>query len=59
VPLDHIGVWEKGGVKAEDMFAGLHAIGYRGFVTVHQAFADVMPVEEAVRRSGEYLRAQF
>jgi sugar phosphate isomerase/epimerase len=59
VPLDHIGVWEKGGVKAEDMFAGLHAIGYRGFVTVHQAFADVMPVEEAVRRSGEYLKAQF
>ena len=59
VPLDHIGVWEKGGVVAEDMFAGLHAIGYSGFVTVHQAFADVMPVEEAVRRSAEYLKAQF
>jgi sugar phosphate isomerase/epimerase len=41
------------------MFAGLHAIGYSGFVTVHQAFADVMPVEEAVRRSAEYLKAQF
>jgi sugar phosphate isomerase/epimerase len=56
VPLDHIGVWEKGGVNAEDMFAGLHAIGYRGFVTVHQAFADVMPVEQAVQRSAEYLQ---
>jgi len=59
VPLDHIGVWEKGGVNAEDMFAGLHAIGYSGFVTVHQAFADVMPVEEAVRRSAEYLKSRF
>lgn len=56
VPLDHIGVWEKGGVNAEEMFAGLNAIDYRGFVTVHQAFGDVMPVEDAVRRSAEYLR---
>ncbi|HUQ93965.1 MAG TPA: TIM barrel protein [Bryobacteraceae bacterium] len=56
VPLDHIGVWEKGGVNSEEMFAELHAIGYNGFVTVHQAFADVMPVEEAVKRSAGYLR---
>jgi len=56
VPLDHIGVWEKGGVNASEMFAALHAMGYRGFVTVHQAFADVMPVEEAVRLSAEYLQ---
>src|SRR5262249_38451736 len=59
VPLDHIGVWEKGGVKVEDMFAGLDAIGYSGFVTVHQAFADVMPVAEAVSRSAAYLKAQM
>lgn len=56
VPLDHIGVWEKGGVDAEDVFAGLRGIGYHGYVTVHQAFGDVMPVEEAVRRSYQYLK---
>jgi|GEM_PF-132076 len=56
VPLDHIGVWEKGGVNAEDVFAGLHRIGYSGYITVHQAFGDVMPVEEAVRRSYQYLK---
>ena len=56
VPLDHIGVWEKGGVNSGEIFAELHAIGYSGFVTVHQAFADVMPVEEAARRSAEYLQ---
>jgi sugar phosphate isomerase/epimerase len=56
VPLDHIGVWEKGGVDAVDVFAGLRAIGYHGYITVHQAFGDVMPVEEAVRRSYQYLK---
>lgn len=59
VRVDHIGVWEKGGVDVEEMFAGLHAVGYSGFVTVHQAFAGVMPVEEAVRRSAEYLKGFF
>ncbi|MEK7405564.1 MAG: hypothetical protein AAB225_10695 [Acidobacteriota bacterium] len=56
VPLDHIGLSEKGGVNFEEVFAGLEAIGYRGYVTVHQAFAGVMPVEEAARRSGDFLR---
>jgi len=55
VPLDHIGVWDKGGVDVDDVYEGLHAIGYKGFITVHQAFAGVMPVEEAVRRSAEFL----
>jgi hypothetical protein len=56
VPLDHIGVWEKGGVDVEEMFAGLHAVGYDGYLTVHQAFADVMPIQEAVRRSFQFLK---
>jgi len=56
VPLDHIGVWEKGGVVAEEMFWGLHHAGYQGYVTVHQAFGDVMPVEEAVRKSYQFLK---
>lgn len=55
VRVDHIGVWEKGGVDFEEVFAGLHAVGYRGYLTVHQAFAGIMPVEEAVRKSYAYL----
>jgi len=55
VPLDHIGIWEKGGVDYDAVAAGLREVGYQGYVTVHQAFGDVMPVEEAVRRSREHL----
>lgn len=56
VRLDHIGLWEKGGVRFEEVFAALHEIGYRRYVTVHQAFGDVMPVAKAVRKSYEYLK---
>ena len=54
--MDHIGLWEEGGVDFEEVFRGLDAIGYGGYVTVHQAFAGVMPVEEAVARSARYLK---
>lgn len=56
VALDHIGLWESGGVDFADVFRGLHEIGYRGYVTVHQAFAGIMPIETAVKRSADYLR---
>ena len=56
VNVDHIGIWEQGGVDFEEVFAGLKTIGYAGYVTVHQAFEGVMTVDEAVRRSAEYLR---
>ena len=56
VAVDHIGLWEEGGVDFEEVFRGLDAIGYEGYVTVHQAFAGVMPVEEAVARSARYLK---
>ena len=56
VAVDHIGLWEAGGVDFEEVFRGLDAIGYGGYVTVHQAFAGVMPVEEAVARSARYLK---
>jgi len=56
VPLDHIGIWDKGGVDFEEVFEGLHAIDYRSFVTIHQAFASIMSIEEAVKRSAEYLK---
>ncbi len=56
VPIDHIGVWDPGGVNFEEMFEALHGIGYGGYVTVHQAFAGIMSVEEAVRKSYDYLK---
>lgn len=56
VPLDHIGLWEAGGVDFDEVFTGLHNIGYRGFVTVHQAFAGIMSVENAINNSYEYLK---
>ena len=55
VAMDHIGLWDRGGVDYADVFSGLRAIQYDGYVTVHQAFVGVMPVEEAVRKSGEFL----
>ncbi len=56
VAPDHIGLWEPGGVDFADVFRGLHEIGYRGCVTDHQAFAGIMPIETAVKRSAEHLR---
>ncbi len=56
VPLDHIGLWEKGGVNFERVFEGLHAVGYSGYVTVHQAFAGIMTPADAARRSYDYLK---
>ena len=56
VGVDHIGLWDEGGVNFDEVFETLHGIDYRGYVTVHQAFEGVMPVEEAIRRSYEYLR---
>ena len=56
VAFDHAGLWDEGGVDFAEVFAGLQEIDYRGFVTVHQAFAGVMPVEQAVRKSAAYLK---
>jgi len=56
VHLHHVGIWEKGGVDFDSVRQALRDVGYSGFLTVHQAFGGIMPVEEAVRRSSEYLR---
>ncbi len=56
VSVDHIGLWEEGGVDFEEVFAGLQAIHYRSPVTVHQAFAGIMPIGESVQKSSEYLQ---
>jgi len=56
VKLDHIGLWEKGGVDFNKVFEGLRAIGYSGYVTVHQAFAEIMTPQEAAVKSYRYLK---
>lgn len=56
VRIDHIGLWEPGGVDSPAVFGALKEAGYAGYVTVHQAFQGVMSEEEAVRKSAEYLR---
>ncbi|MCH2375535.1 MAG: sugar phosphate isomerase/epimerase [Planctomycetes bacterium] len=55
VDFDQIGLWEEGGVDFDEVMTELHAIGYDGYVTVHQAFAEVMPPREAVRKSADFL----
>ena len=55
VRVDHIGLWEEGGVDFESAFSALNDIGYVGYVTVHQAFEGVMTVDEAVAKSAVYL----
>ena len=59
VRVDHIGIWEQGGVDFDEVFGTLHAIGYEGYVTVHQAFAGIMSVEDAVTKSYDYLKTQI
>jgi sugar phosphate isomerase/epimerase len=56
VRIDHIGLWETGGVDSPAVFGALKKSGYAGYVTVHQAFQGVMSEEDAVRKSAEYLR---
>jgi sugar phosphate isomerase/epimerase len=53
----HIPLWERGGVDFEQVFAGLRAIGYGGYVTVHQAYAELMGPREAAVESARYLRS--
>lgn len=55
IRVDHIGIWEQGGVDYGLVLTMLQRIGYQGYVTIHQAFAGVMPVEESVRRSAAFL----
>jgi len=51
-PLD-----ESGGIDFQQVFDGLHAIGYDGYVTLHHAFGDDMPANEAATRSANFLKS--
>ena len=53
----HIPLWEAGGVKYADMMEGLQAVQYEGFVTVHQAYAELMGPREAAVESARFLRS--
>jgi sugar phosphate isomerase/epimerase len=52
----HIPLWEASGVDFSEVIQALRAIGYTGFVTVHQAYAELMGPREAAAKSAEYLR---
>ncbi|MEM7233836.1 MAG: sugar phosphate isomerase/epimerase [Planctomycetota bacterium] len=56
VGLDHIGIWDSGGVDGDAVFSKLREVGYEGYVTVHQAFGGVMAPVDAARRTFEYLQ---
>ena len=53
----HIPIWESGGVDFPAMVSALRAIGYEGFVTVHQAYAELMGPREAAVQTAEYFRS--
>jgi sugar phosphate isomerase/epimerase len=53
----HIPIWEPGGVDFEKVVSGLHAIGYDGFFTIHQAYAELMGPRDAAVESAKYLRS--
>ena len=52
----HIPIWETGGVHFESVIAGLQTIGYDGFFTVHQAYAELMGPRDAAVESAGYLQ---
>jgi len=56
VHFDHLPVWAPGGMNFPKIFDALKAVGYEGYVTVHQAFAGLRGPAEAAERSSAYLR---
>lgn len=55
--FDHIPLWQPGGVNFGEVVGALVAIGYDGYFTVHQAYAELMGPAEAAIKSAEYLRS--
>ena len=53
----HIPIWEPGGVEFPAVIAALRQIDYHGFVTIHQAYAELMGPRDAAVRTAEYLRS--
>jgi sugar phosphate isomerase/epimerase len=57
VRFHHIPLWEDGGVDFRAAIDGLIAVGYDGYLTVHQHYAHIMGPDEAAIESGRYLRS--
>lgn len=56
VPHDPIRLQDEGGIDFPLVFEGLETIGYDGYVTVHQAFREIMEPEDAAEQSYDYLK---
>ncbi len=56
VPHEPIRLQEPGGIDFPAVFRGLNDIDYDGYVTVHQAFREIMEPEDAASQSYEYLK---
>ena len=54
-PYDPIRLQDRNGIDFPLVFQGLEKIGYNDYVTVHQAFADIMTPEDAPQHSFDYL----
>lgn len=56
VYFDHIPLHDPRGVNWHEVFDALKTVGYDGYVTVHQALAEIMAPAEAAHVSADYLR---
>ena len=57
IVFDHIPLHDPRGVDWREVFDALEAVGYDGYVTVHQALAEIMAPAEAAQASADYLRS--
>ena len=51
----HIPIWEPGGVDFPAVIGALREIGYGGFVTIHQAYGELMGPREAAVQTARFL----
>ena len=54
-PHDPVPLQAEGGIDFPGIMETLEEMGYDGYVTVHQAFAEIMEPEDAARQSYDYL----
>ncbi len=55
IHFDHIPLHDPRGVNWREVFDALQTVGYDGYVTVHQALAEIMAPAEAAQISADYL----
>ena len=53
----HLPIWDEGGVDFPHVIDALKAINYDGYVTIHQAYGEIMGPDEAALESAQYLRS--